>query len=112
MFSHSWKSVRVTDIPSDTEEGVLTQLAEDIVVSQSGLGKWKIKSLVGRVHVDFSKPVTSLAPQLRHKTGTITFSSEELKKQALGYGGENPYSIDDIFNGTTVLYSTANPDLE
>jgi hypothetical protein len=62
--------------------------------------------------VESYKPIISLAPQLQHKTGTITFSSEKLKKQGLGYGGVGPFSIDDTFNGITVLYSASDPEIE
>ena len=113
MFTHSLNSVRITDIPLDAEAGVLTQLAHNIVASRGPRERWKIRSLIARLAiVDFSVPVNSLAPHFQAKTGTITFSSGELKKKALRHGGEIPYGIDDVFNDITVLYSAADPDLE
>jgi hypothetical protein len=113
MFSHSRKTARVTDIPLDAEDEFLPELIQNITVVQDGHGNWKFRSHWRRLPVgDFSNPVISLAPQLRHKTATITFSSEGQKKQALEYGVRNSLSIDDTFNGTTVLYSAANPYLE
>lgn len=113
MFSHTFESVRVTDIPLDADEGVLTQLVHDITMPESSHGRGKLKSLLGRQPIgDSTQPIMSLAPQLRHKTGTITFPSRELKNQALDYKGEHPFSIDDTFIGNTVLYSGADPNLE
>ena len=53
----------------------------------------------------------SLAPQNDFLTGTITFTSKRLKEKVLEKHGSN-WTLDDVFNGITVLHSSENPELE
>ncbi len=108
MFSHTLRTVRIAGISRDTTKASLEDYANVYCTTHSGQ-----KRVCGcfpvRRRVD-GKPVVSLAPQREKQTGTITFPSEELKKNAPKI--DQNWAFDDAFNGLTVLYSAAEPDLE
>ena len=107
MAKVSSRTVRVLEIPLETEKSDFLKLAGDLsskVVGSGWAPPWSTPATD-------EKPVTSFAPQYDGYCGTITLPTEKHKSDAL----ENHATVwrfDDVFNGVTVLYCSLEPEIE
>ena len=108
VYSRTSRTIRVTGIRSDTTEDSLLQRAQVFCDVSSNKA-----SFFGRREPDENlPPLVSLAPERNVRTGTVTLSSEKLKKKALNSPRTWPGSVDDEFIGLTTIHSANEPDLE
>lgn len=105
MAKVSSRTVRVLEIPQDVERDEFLAIARRLSSKEVG-GGWLSKVRRGN-----EKPVISFAPQFDGCAGTITLPSENHKAEALA-NHSTEWRFDDVFNGITVLYSPAEPDIE
>jgi hypothetical protein len=105
MAKVSSKTVRVTEISPSITQPEFLAIAKGLASEPIEAG-WFSAATPGH-----DNPVISLASQFEGQVGTISLPSEKHKTRALiSHGSE--WRVDDKFNGVTVLYSPANPDLE
>jgi hypothetical protein len=98
MLSRSAKTLRVTAIPSETQEQQFTDFARRLAAVS-------VNSVTPEIP-------TSLASQYGEKIGTISLPSTELKKRALADSQNAEWKLDDDFSNLTILCSPGNADLE
>ncbi|RYP58303.1 hypothetical protein DL769_009023 [Monosporascus sp. CRB-8-3] len=89
MYSHSSRTVRISGIPPGAEVQDLVEYAKWLSEGASTTKSWIFRSM-GAISRQpdvaigiIDSTVVSLAPQMQHKTGTITFSSEAMKRRAV-----------------------------
>ncbi|KAI1326333.1 hypothetical protein F5Y16DRAFT_234913 [Xylariaceae sp. FL0255] len=106
MFSHATRTVRITNIGNDVSKDAISAYAEALCESQ------RRKKLLGVFPLpsNNSKPVVSLAPQSGQQTATITFPSKKLKPQ--DSKTHRDWSVDDTFDGLTMLFQASAPVLD
>jgi len=103
MATVALKTIRVLGVPLDTNEDEFLSLA-------GRLSEGATTTFVTR-RKTIPQLGASLATQGDTQTGTITLPSDSCKKKA-NERNNTTWKLDDGFDGLTVLFSPAEPDLE
>jgi hypothetical protein len=106
MAKVSLKSVRVTSIPSESDQEEFVAVAKRLAADSASTARRSRPKTKTEVDVEIS-----FAPQQESFIGTISLPTEKHKVAALANHDTN-WEFDDEFNGITVLNCPATPDLE
>jgi hypothetical protein len=108
MSPTSDKTIRIRSIPKHNGAEAFASFTERL--TSASTKQLSIFQKPSRASTDFSI-LTSLACQQDEYVGTISFLSKQLKEKALRDRGSG-LTLDDKFDGITVLHSPEEPELE
>lgn len=108
MSPTSDKTIRIRSIPKHNGDEAFANFRERLTSAPTK--QLSIFPRPSRASTDFSI-LTSLARQQDEYVGTISFLSKQLKEKALRDRGSG-LTLDDKFDGITVLHSPEDPELE
>jgi hypothetical protein len=108
MATTSARTIRIRGIPEDLTTAAFHETCARWSASST---KRSNKSWTALRNTPPSAPVrTSLAIQDGHKTGTLTFKTEDVKAKILGEECPEEWILDDKFDGLTVLFAPERPE--
>ena len=108
MATTSARTIRIRGIPEDL---TTAEFHETCARWSASAAKRSNESWTTLRNTPPSAPVqTSLAMQDGHKTGTLTFKTEDMKAKMLGEVCPEEWILDDKFDELTVLFAPERPE--
>ena len=111
MATTSARTIRIRGIPEDVTTVAFHETCDQWSQWSAASAKWSNVSWAAFRNPPAGRPVrTSLAIQDGHKTGTLTFNTEDAKARILAEECPEKWTVDDKFDGLTVLSAPEKPD--